>query len=82
MWFGTLSGLNRYDGYNFKVFRHQLKDSSSINDNYINTLLEDHNGKIWVETREGFVVYNPEYESFNRNELVGFEQNGRRKADK
>jgi signal transduction histidine kinase/ligand-binding sensor domain-containing protein/DNA-binding response OmpR family regulator len=67
MWFGTLSGLNRYDGYHFKVFRHQLKDSTSINDNYINTLLEDHNGKIWVGTREGFVIYNPEYETFNRN---------------
>ncbi|MBN2212883.1 MAG: response regulator [Bacteroidales bacterium] len=67
VWFGTLSGLNRYDGYNFKVFRHQIKDSSSINDNYINTLFEDHNGRIWVETREGFVIYNPEYETFNRN---------------
>ncbi|HJX72079.1 MAG TPA: two-component regulator propeller domain-containing protein, partial [Bacteroidales bacterium] len=67
MWFGTLSGLNRYDGYHFKVFRNQLKDSASINDNYINTLLEDHNGRIWVGTREGFVIYHPEYESFNRN---------------
>lgn len=71
MWFGTLSGLNRYDGYNFKVFRYQLKDSSSISDNYIYTLFEDHNGKIWVETRVGFVIYNPEYAELIKIDSTG-----------
>ncbi len=67
MWFGTLSGLSRYDGYNFKVFRNDSKDTTSLNDNYITNLFEDHNGKLWVGTREGFVIYNPEKESFDRN---------------
>ena len=70
MWFGTLSGLDRYDGYNFKVFRHDFKDSTSVNDNYINKLFEDHNGKIWVGTRDGFVIYNPELENFTRDVSV------------
>lgn len=67
IWFGTLSGLNRYDGYNFKVFRNDSKDSTSLIDNYINRLFEDHDGIIWVGTREGYIIFNPEKESFIRN---------------
>ncbi|MBN2612680.1 MAG: response regulator [Bacteroidales bacterium] len=74
MWFGTLSGLNRYDGYNFRIFRNNPKDTTSINDNYINRIFEDNTGKLWVGTREGFVIYNPEKETFDRN-ISGFLRN-------
>ena len=35
MWFGTQDGLNRYDGYNFKVYRHLPSDSTTLSDNYV-----------------------------------------------
>ena len=30
LWIGTIDGLNRYDGYNFKVYKHVPGDSSSL----------------------------------------------------
>jgi ligand-binding sensor domain-containing protein len=53
LWFGTLDGLNRYDGYDFKIFRHESRTNHSISDNYINVLFEDSHGIIWVGTRGG-----------------------------
>lgn len=35
MWFGTQDGLNRYDGYNFKIFKNIPSDSTSLTDNFI-----------------------------------------------
>jgi len=49
MWFGTVSGLNRYDGYQFRQYRHDPRDHSSIADNYIEQIFEGPGGKMWVE---------------------------------
>jgi ligand-binding sensor domain-containing protein len=38
LWFGTRDGLNRYDGYSFKVFRHNPLNPYTISDNYTRTL--------------------------------------------
>ena len=35
MWFGTTNGLNRYDGYNIKIFNHDLQDSSTLSSSFI-----------------------------------------------
>ena len=35
LWFGTMSGLNRYDGYSCRIFRKSYNDSSSLLENYI-----------------------------------------------
>ncbi|SDD36381.1 Signal transduction histidine kinase [Mucilaginibacter pineti] len=67
MWFGTLSGLNRYDGYTFKVFKHNVNDSTSINDDYIVNIFEGPSHNLWIETRNGFCIYNPQTEQFNSN---------------
>ncbi len=71
MWFGTMSGLNRFDGYTFKIYRHDPDDSSSINDSYINTIGEDHLGRLWISTRTAYCLYNAETESFS-NDIPGY----------
>ena len=46
MWFATAGGgLNRYDGYSYKIFRKTEKDSLSLLDNYINRMAEDGEGR-------------------------------------
>ena len=52
MWFGTQDGLNRYDGYSFRVFKHDPSDSTTVNDNFIVLIAEDTAGSLWVGTRE------------------------------
>lgn len=53
LWFGTANGLNRYDGYNFKIFSNDPLDSTSISDNGIVSIMEDSEGYIWLGTVEG-----------------------------
>ncbi|MFB0498697.1 signal transduction histidine kinase/ligand-binding sensor domain-containing protein/DNA-binding response OmpR family regulator [Mucilaginibacter sp. OAE612] len=67
MWFGTASGLNRYDGYTFKVFKHDLNNKNSINDDYITNICEGPDKKLWIRTRAGYCFYDPETEQFNNN---------------
>lgn len=64
MWFGTFDGLNRYDGYSFKVFRNRLGDSSSLVNNWITAINEDNDGNIWVGTKRGGVIYRIASSSF------------------
>ncbi len=47
LWFGTQDGLNRYDGYNFKIFRTKQNDSNSIAGNIIAEVFVDSEGLIW-----------------------------------
>jgi len=67
MWFGTMSGLNRYDGYNFKVFKHAIEDSSTISDNFVRQIVEDNEGKLWINTRNGVNIFDPKTETFSRD---------------
>ncbi|MDQ3290051.1 MAG: hypothetical protein M3Q05_02055 [Bacteroidota bacterium] len=59
MWFGTMTGLNRYDGYTFKTFRHDVRHATSLRDNYISALFAGPENKLWVITRSGLAIYNP-----------------------
>jgi signal transduction histidine kinase/ligand-binding sensor domain-containing protein/CheY-like chemotaxis protein/AraC-like DNA-binding protein len=68
MWFGTKDGLNRYDGYNFLVFRHDPLDPTSISDSDITALFEDRAGQLWVGTRNGGVNrFDRDRERFRRH---------------
>lgn len=64
IWFGTQSGLNRFDGYNFEVFYHNPDDSTSIADNYIVTMLLDSKGQLWIGTNYGLSLYNSKKKNF------------------
>jgi len=64
LWFGTFNGLNRYDGYEFKVFNYSPIDTQSISHNFISTLFEDSQGTLWVGTSDGLNRYNREANTF------------------
>lgn len=67
LWFATMSGLNRYDGYQFKVFRHKLRDSASLIDDNIIRVFEGPDNKIWVDTHSGYNIFDPVTESVDRD---------------
>jgi signal transduction histidine kinase/ligand-binding sensor domain-containing protein/ActR/RegA family two-component response regulator/HPt (histidine-containing phosphotransfer) domain-containing protein len=53
MWFGTQSGLNRYDGYEFKKYKRDRKDDKTISNNFIFCLFKDKNDTLWIGTNGG-----------------------------
>ncbi|WP_170117566.1 hybrid sensor histidine kinase/response regulator transcription factor [Chitinophaga ginsengisoli] len=65
LWFGTVAGLNRYDRYTCKIFRRDLKDTSSLKDNNVLALYELPDRKMWVSTMGGSCIYNPDIEGFD-----------------
>ena len=64
LWFGTQEGLNRYDGYGFRIFRRNFDKSNSLLDNYVRALVVDRDGYLWVGTEEGLQWFEPDSESF------------------
>ena len=67
LWIGTQDGLNRYDGYSFKVYKHDPDDPSSLSHNSILKIAEDENGALWIGTWGGGLNhYDPLTEQFIR----------------
>ena len=53
IWIGTQDGLNRYDGYEFVVYKHDPEDPDSLSDSFVMALYDDPSGTIWVGTNNG-----------------------------
>src|ERR1700712_242251 len=67
IWVATKNGLNRYDGYNFKVFTNDPYNPHSLSSNTVTTLFEDSKGRIWAGTENaGLNVYDKKSGQFYR----------------
>ncbi|MCP4154297.1 MAG: protein kinase [bacterium] len=65
LWFGTEDGLNRYDGYTFKVFKNNPDDAETLCDNWIQTIYEDKSGVLWIGTHGGLERFNRKSQTFS-----------------
>jgi len=65
MWFGTEDGLNKYDGYNFRIYSNFPYDESSLSNNTVLCLFVDRAGLLWIGTNDGGLnVYDREKDKF------------------
>lgn len=71
MWFGTLDGLNKFDGYEFTVYRHNALDSFSLPHSEIRKVVEDSSGALWIATNSGIARYDRNNDRFVRFPELG-----------
>lgn len=64
IWFGTATGLIRYDGTTVYRYEHARGSRTTITDNRINAIIEDTNNNLWVGTAQGLVMYNRDTDNF------------------
>lgn len=65
IWFGTQSGLDRFDGFRFKNFFYKYGNDLSLPNNAVDRIQEDINGNLWIHTAVGYCVYMSDTENFN-----------------
>ena len=66
IWFGTQSGLCRFDGFRMKTFYYSNTDDKSLPNNSVDELQQDYDGNIWVHTSVGYSIYKYDEEQFDR----------------
>jgi ligand-binding sensor domain-containing protein len=67
LWVGTYGhGLLRFDRRTgqFKTYRHNPEDPHSLSDNFVSSLLVDHNGTLWAGTQDGLDRFDAVTEGF------------------
>lgn len=69
IWFGTQHGLNRYDGYRFRVFLHEPGRPGSIAGNFIYSLFKDRSGMLWIGCEQSLDRLDPATEEFRHYRL-------------
>jgi ligand-binding sensor domain-containing protein len=66
MWFGTMEGLNRYDGDHIKTFYHNDKGPLSLSSSFVHKIYEDRRHNLWIGTQNGLNRFNPYKNTFTR----------------
>jgi ligand-binding sensor domain-containing protein len=66
MWFCTTDGVNRYDGYDFKVFRNEPNNPKSIANSLVFAIHEDKYRNLWFISSHGISRFNRDMENFDR----------------
>lgn len=67
VWISTSYGLNRYDGYRFRTFYSDPNDTTTLRNNFVDLIWEDHQGRLWLRQGMNFSIFDPVTESVNRN---------------
>ena len=71
IWTGTINGLARYDGYEFKRFYYDPNDTASIHGLVVYSLFEDHKEQIWIGTSPSFLnMYDPVFKTFRQYDFA------------
>lgn len=78
IWLATAAGLNRFDGYNFRVFRTINQDSTSIPNNTVHQIVETNPGQFWILTDHGYILFDKRTERFIRDISPSMTQMGSR----
>ena len=67
IWIGTINGLTRFDGYEFKRFYYNPNDRSTFAGGDVQSLFEDHKGQIWIGAAPTQLnLYNPASATFRQ----------------
>lgn len=66
IWFAGTAGLARFDGYQFRLYKHDPLDAKTLSNSLIKRLLVDVNGVLWVATARGLNRYNIDSDTFER----------------
>jgi len=64
-WLGTQDGLNRFDGYEVKVYTSNPTIPGSLPGNHITKVYTDREGNVWIGVQHfGLCRYVPEFDNF------------------
>ena len=68
LWIGTQDGLNRFDGYGFKTYKHNRADPWSLADNAVYAIAVDADSSLWIGTQAGGLDrYDPVLDRFEHH---------------
>jgi len=76
IWIGTMSGLNKFDGYTCKIFKYNELDSTSIYEDEVSGIFEGPGRNLWIKTRNRFNILDPSTEKFDRRPESFLQQHG------
>ena len=76
VWIGTPYGLNRYDGYRFRTFYSDAKDTMTLRNNYVDEIMEAYDGKLWLRQGMNYSMFDPVTERGHRHPEYILQQMG------